>query len=511
MSENQENKKKEIEKHLISTTKQSSIVVIGKFGGFLLGFITSFILAKFFGPKVVGQYSLVNTVVRITIIFTVFGLNNGLLKYISRYKSKNQPQRLKQIIKIAFSYGILFSLVGSVGIFFSRELIANNIFSDSSLAKSLAYGAWLIIPLTLLKLFDGLYRGVKCFPPLIISRKIVSKVLFILFIISLYFLNITQTLFVITSFLIAQVLVMTYLTLKTKDLGMNLFEIIFSQVKNLKESKKEFLNYCVTLIFISFMGVILSRIDKIMVGIYMSSEQVGIYSIGAKVAILVSFLRTSSNQVFTPLISELYSNNDLEMLEDLYSTITKWIIIFTLPVVITMTFFPGIILNFFGEEYMAGSGILIVLAIGHFITVLPGANGAILNMSGNEKLVLINNSILAIFNIFFNIIFIPHLGILGAALATTLSLSIVNIFKVIQVKFFLEIIPYRRGYFHIFINLCLNIAIASFMRFYWGSLVSAVLVTVINLSISLFISYQFKAEIDQIIFDKVKLKLKNIF
>jgi len=513
MQENDLNYSQEIEKHLTTIAKQSGIVFTGKFIGYILGLVSNFVLARFYGPKILGQYALVLATVNIISIFTIFGFNNGLVKYISRYRVTKQTKRLNEIIKIAFIYGVLFSIIGAILLFLLKDIIANNIFKDSRLVNCLVYGSWLIIPLTLIRIFNGLYRGFKQLQYPVISNEIIKRIIFSIIIIIFALLNFKNTSVVIVSSLFAQVLVIFYLIGKVSTLKIDFRNILLIPIdNNLKEKKfkKEFLIYSSTLILISFMGVILTRIDKIMLGIYMTSEIVGIYSIASTVAGLTTFLLASSNMIFSSVISELYSIKKIKMLGDLYSTITKWIIILTLPILISIIFFSDTILRFFGEIYIIGSTALIVLAFGQMIKISVGANGSILSMSGHEKLLLINNISLAIINIILNAILIPKIGILGAAISTGISIAIINIIKVFEVKFLLGIIPYNKEYFFILINL-LVMCLSSFItKIYWNNIISVILITITNMGISIFISYKFKSKLDEIMFNKFKFKLKVI-
>jgi O-antigen/teichoic acid export membrane protein len=511
MQENDFNYSQEIEKHLTTVTKQSGIVFTGKFIGYIFGLVSNFILARFYGPKILGQFALVMVTVNIISIFTIFGFNNGLVKYISRYRITNKTKRLNEITKIAFTYGVLFSVIGAILLFLLKDIVANSIFKDSGLVNCLIYGSWLIIPLTLIKIFNGLYGGFKQLQYPVISNAIIGRIIFLIIVIISALLNFKNTPIVIASSLFAQILVVFYLVGKVSTLKIDFKNILLIPIDNtLKEKKvkKEFLIYSSTLILVSFMNIILHRIDKIMLGIYMTSEVVGIYNITVTVAGLITFLLVSSNMIFSSVISELYSVNKIKMLGNLYSTITKWMIIFTLPIFIAILFFPDTILNFFGEAYTIGSTALVILALGQMINVFVGANGSILNMCGHEKLLLINNISVAIINIIFNAILIPKIGISGAALATGMSIAIINTVKILEVKFLFGIIPYNKEYYFILINL-LVMCLSSFItKIYWNNIVSVVMVTVINIGLSIFISYKFKSNLDKIMFDKFKVKLK---
>lgn len=514
MQENDFNYSQEIEQHLTTIAKQSGIVFTGKFIGYFLGLVSNFVLARFYGPKILGQFALVLVTVNIISIFTIFGFNNGLVKYISRYRVTKQTKRLNEIIKIAFIYSMLFSIIGAILLFLLKDIVANNVFKDSGLVNCLIYGSWLIIPLTLIKIFNGLYRGFKQLQYPVISNEIIRRIIFLIIVIISALLNFKNTPIVIASSLFAQILVVFYLIGKVSTLKIDFKNILLIPIDNtLKEKKvrKEFFIYSSTLILVSFMSIILHRIDKIMLGIYMTSEVVGIYNIASTVAGLVTFLLFSSNMIFSSVISELYSIKKIKMLGDLYSTITKWIIISTLPIVISIIFFSDTIMKFFGEVYLIGSSALIILALGQMISVFVGGNSLILSMCGHEKLLLINNISMAIINVIFNAILIPKIGILGAALSTGMSIAIINIIKVFEVKFLLGIIPYNKEYFFILINILVLCSSSLIIKIYWNDIISVVIITIINMGISIFISYKFKGNLDEIMFEKFKRKMKAIF
>ena len=68
----------------------TGLIFFGKVMGYLLGFASTFVLARFYGPEILGQYRLVMVTVNMLTIFTVFGFPNGLAKYVARYRANGQ-------------------------------------------------------------------------------------------------------------------------------------------------------------------------------------------------------------------------------------------------------------------------------------------------------------------------------------------------------------------------------------------------------------------------------------
>ncbi|MFW6009252.1 MAG: flippase [archaeon] len=499
----------ELEKHLTDTVKQSTIIFLGKIIGYILGFLLTLIIAKYFGSKIMGQYTLTKSILSFVSVFTVFGLNNGLVKYIPKYLSINELDKYKSVIKIIFLYCSIFSLIGSLIIFIFKGFIAINIFNDFELKNILFYASWLIIPLTYNKIFGGVYRGVKKTGYYETANQVLKRLLFIVSLLSLVLFDLKNTKFIFILFLISEISISIYLFIMSKKIGVNLRNIIFDfTIKKLNKSK--IFLFSTKVLFINFMSTILTRADKIMLGLYLSSEIVGVYSIAAKLVIIIGFLHDSFKKIFSTIISELYSQDKLAMLGELYSSITKWIIIFSLPIVINMIIFSKSILNFFGEEYLTGATSLIILSIGYTIKVFVGSNGYILKMSNHENLVLYNDIVMVITNIFLNILLIPKLGILGAALATSIAISVLNIVKLIQVKYYLNIFPYSKNYYHICINLILVTIFSLLTKMFFENFIVFLICTSISILFSFGISYFFRDDLDRFLINKFKIKLRNL-
>ena len=93
----------------------------------------------------------------------------------------------------------------------------------------------------------------------------------------------------------------------------------------------------------------------------------------------------------------------------------------------------------FGPKYLDSACVLVLLTIATFIQTTLGAAGPVLSMSGYTRLVLWNSLGAFILNLVLNIILIPKFGIMGAAWATFISLTVLGLVRVIEVRFILNL------------------------------------------------------------------------
>ena len=106
--------------------------------------------------------------------------------------------------------------------------------------------------------------------------------------------------------------------------------------------------------------------------------------------------------------------------------------------------FPSELLRLFGHGYATGAEVTITLAIGQLINAATGPCGNALNMAGKIGINTVNNVAALVLNITLNLLWIPHYGIMGAALAWSLSLGFVNVIKVVELWFISRIQPFGR-------------------------------------------------------------------
>ena len=117
------------------------------------------------------------------------------------------------------------------------------------------------------------------------------------------------------------------------------------------------------------------------------------------------------------------------------------------PIFIMLVFQPDFFIRFlYGEDYSGASFPLVILAFGVMINISVGLVGMILNGIDRPRLTLISDLIGAIFNIVLNVILIPIFGILGAAVATSTSLSLRNIVALLFTYYHLKILPWDINY-----------------------------------------------------------------
>lgn len=416
--------------------------VFGQVFNVVFSFAASVIITRTIGPDLFGRYSLANSIIQVLGILAVFGLNYGVVRLTSKYMTMNDHGRVK---------GTVFSAVRLAGAF-SLVLVALSVIVAPALTRrfyphmeglDLVLRVFVIaLPFfAIMSVLNGYTQGLKTLKPSVIVETIVRPISRLIIVLLLFLAgwrlfavvvgSVGAFFFAAAAALVFAVRVSPFDLRRTAEVGV----------------RNELFFYSLPLVLANFMNVVIARSNIMISGYYLDSETVGILSATLVLAPFVSMSLISFSRIFAPIISELWERGERLELITHFKTVSKWIFTLSLPVFCVYLLFAAGLLNIFGEGFRTGALALKILAIGQIVNAVVGPVGFILTMTGRQKLNLVNSIILAASSIVLCIVLIPRYGMNGAALATTISLSGVNILRVMEVKILYGFTPFRYDLF----------------------------------------------------------------
>jgi O-antigen/teichoic acid export membrane protein len=202
-----------------------------------------------------------------------------------------------------------------------------------------------------------------------------------------------------------------------------------------KEIKKKWLEVAYKMMFISGFNLILAQTDILMLGFFHGTAEAGFYAIGVKLTAMLVFVLVAFNSIMAPMMTNLYHQgaiNELQRIVRLGANGAFW---GSMVVAAMLFFFRTQILNIFGEDFVAGSQVTVmILTVGQLINAFAGPVAMLLNMTGQQNAVAKILGISAVANITLNFILIPQYGSLGAAIATLVTIGFWNIAMLVVAK-----------------------------------------------------------------------------
>ncbi len=172
-------------------------------------------------------------------------------------------------------------------------------------------------------------------------------------------------------------------------------------------------------------GLLMLNVDIIMLGLWRSASEIGLYAAGQKIVqVLYSVPALISIAIF-PTTAAIIKTGDMEKEKVLNEKSMSAIFLFVIPLVVGGILLGKPIFSFvFGPEYIEGAVAFSLLLVNIFF-IFPGVIIANLVLAHNQQGKMFKYVIAAaLVNILLNIILIPKIGIVGAALATLVAQAI---------------------------------------------------------------------------------------
>lgn len=421
---------------------QSLKGAIYSYTGTLLGFvITGLLLPNIFATSEVGLFRVIVSYGTIFAQFANFGLNSVTVKLFPYFRDKEKKHSgfLGFILLIGLTGAML-----SIGLFLIiKPYLIENAADKSPLFIDYIYYVLPLILFTLLfNLFDTYYRVLYNALKGIFYKEVIQRILILVTIGLFYFgiLNFSQTVFFYVLSNVLPSLILLFTIIRNK-----IFFIRFSPNLFRKDFLKEFFNVSVFGFFNSFSGVLALNIDIIMISTMMGLSSAGIYTVTFFFGSLIIIPSRPMVKISSVILADAWKKNDLKVIGDIYH---KSSITLTAIGMLILTGIWGNIDNVFQlikPEYEAGKFVILFIGLACMIDLLNGMG----------KQLIFNSKYYRHFSAYFfiyislllalNFIFIPLLGIIGAALATLLSKFVFNlaIYLHIYLKHNIEVFSYQ--------------------------------------------------------------------
>ena len=400
--------------------KGASLVLFTRITLLLSNLLIGILLARNLGPSDYGVYSLIISLVTISVMFACLGLPTIALKESARLLVKEKWSLLKGMLRFSLLFVLICSIFVIIVGYWVKDIFPSLLSDEASVA--FYFGLMLVPVLSLINVMSNTLRGLHIIAPsqlVIITKQIV----FLLLILAIFFYisNVSVDQVVLSNVvasLLSMILVVVFLFKNYPK------ELIV--VKPIYEIKYWVFS-AVPLFFIAGIQIINNRADILMLGAMLSSYEVGIYDVAMRGAELLVFFVIVFNISIASTFSKLHTEGDFERLSKITTSATRVIFMLTMPVALVLFFFGDYLIVFvFGEEYLAGLFALNILMIGHLFNVITGPSDLLLTMSGYQKVTAICMAFAAIVNVTLNYMLIPLYGVEGACVANLVSTVLWN-------------------------------------------------------------------------------------
>ncbi len=423
-------------------SRQASVALAGRFFVIACGYLFKIYVSRKLGAANLGIYALGMSTAGFFALLAGLGLPEAVARFVAIYRGRGHTGNIRRLL--FRSLALLLASSGILGavMFASRRWIAEAVYDEPDLARYLPFLAVFLVLNTLHGLIGQYLRG---------HQEVVRRTL-------------------ITQFL--QFPAKILLTLGLFGLGWGLSGYIAAEVGSTliglcllagaaarltpaghvariapdPAAKREESSYAASMLGLGIVAYVVGKADILLIGVFLPSDRVGIYTIAVTTASFIPTLLISLNTIFGPMIADLHARRQTALLERLFQTSTKWCLGLTWPLVIVVAFFARDLMGFFGPEFEAGALVLTILAVAQLVNVGVGSVGNLLVMSGHQKLEIRNILLTAVLSVTLNLLLIPRWGMLGAGISLAAVSICANLLRIWMVHRYLKLLPYNRHY-----------------------------------------------------------------
>lgn len=408
-----------LDHHIKEVMHGTATALVLKVMGAVLSLGSNILLARFLGADGAGIYFLSLATIMIATVFGRIGLDNALLRFTASSVSVKDWVALKGAYRKGMLIALFASAITTMMVFALAPWLAETVFHKAELTPPLRWMALAVIPMALLNLHAEMLKGLKR----ILESQLVQSIGVP------FLLALGLVLLGVNSHVKAVAIIYVLATVFTMLAGFWLWRAGTPQLREIegKFQVGRLLSSSVPLFGVASMNIVMTRTPTFLLGVWGTSAEIGIFGMASRTVIVTSYILLAVNSIAAPKFAELYRQGDNEALAETVRNAAKLTVVLACPFLLLFIGAPGWIMQLFGTEFANGGLVLAILAVGEFINVITGLARYLLMMCGYERVVGINFVVVAVLNVVLCLVLIPWLGMVGAGIATAITVAINNV------------------------------------------------------------------------------------
>jgi O-antigen/teichoic acid export membrane protein len=416
---------------------KSGVIV---FAGFVIEMTISFfakiLAARWLSQAEYGSVAIGSSLLSVLVVFVLLGTHDGVSRYLPRC---DDDVGRRGVIVSAFQIVLPVAVAVMCATYLLADPIAVHIFDDSRLGPVLQIFAITLPFMALTKLALGATQGMEQTTPKVLLENVGTPIVRLVLVVVAVVLG-AEVIGIAWAYAVARIvpaLAGLYFLYRLTPL--------FSGW-NYSPMRRELVTFSAPLTISAAMGRILADIDTYLLGYYTNLGLVGTYNVIYPIAGATGFLLSAFGYMTTPMISRLHGKGQYQEMSIIYKGISKWVFLTTLPLFIIIFLFPqSIISTTFGNKYVTGGTALQLLILSFVATSLTGPSVQVLTSVGDTWILMIFNVIAAAVNLSLNIVLIPQYELFGAAAATVVSSTLLELLVVTRLYRQTGLHPFSRA------------------------------------------------------------------
>jgi len=347
------------------------------------------IITKTLGTYDYGLWAQINIIVSLVSSLALMGLSAGFVRFLS---SETEQKTIREAVYSILFFVTISGFLASLLVYMFAEPLATFVFKDPKATYFIQAGSALIflsVVESISLFYFRVFRQIKKYSYFTLFETF-GKLFLILILVKLgYGLLgiIVATLFVQSSILLISLMIMI------SQIG-----FIIPRFTHIKE----YLQFSLPLTPSSLVRWITESSDRFLVNYFLGLGSAGVYSAAYSIGTLIQLLVSPLQIILLPELSKLFDENKLDQVRIYLSNSLRYFLLITIPAVFGLSALAKPLLGIFTtQDFQIFVNIMFLVKETKSTTYI--------------------NIIAAVSNVLLNLLLIPSIGFIGAALSTLIS------------------------------------------------------------------------------------------
>lgn len=404
--------------HKNPLVKQSIITFVIRAAAAGLSYLLQLVLVHYIGDFEYGIYALAWTCVIMLGHFSCMGFNVTVVRFIPTYLVKNDHDHARGFLFTSHCAVLLFSTLlaglACLIVFLLQNQIPTHYFSALILAA-------ICIPFFALQdLHEGVARSQSWFYLAFTPTYILRPILIMLIVVIGVEAGADAT--AISAIIASIITIIIASAIQASKIKSKLKDII--QLGQRKFDNGLWFKSSTPLLIKDGSNMLMTNADILVLSLYVSPEQIGVYFILTRSLALAKFIRFAIAAVSGRGFAEFSAGDEPLKLAQMARQTTKWSFLLTLLATAGILLIGIPLLTLFGERFVDAYPVMFWLALGVVIRGATGAVDELLMVLGHQNPVALILFITLLANLALNFLLIPAMGLYGAAIATSSAIAL---------------------------------------------------------------------------------------
>lgn len=390
---------------------------------------------RLFGPEIFGFFITANIALEIIIAFLTSGFKDGALIFVSRFAdSKDEHEELYISLSNSFLWSVGISGIVLLAYIMFGDNLLEYVYGDEftdGLSIMFTIMIYSIPIMAFEKVVLAATQGLKIMKYEALSNGWLRPLALLVFSIVFWFFEPTES-GMAFAYLATQILLFVVsVYIFSRELS---WSGLFHSFRKFRIDK-ELLDFAIPQNFNMTLNRFITGIDVLMLPAFgFGPAAVGFYGAGSMLIREIRSVKFIFSSAFAPHIVRLHKQGKFEELSHHFSKTAAWIATIAIPIILLMAIFKDYLLVFIHPEYGGDSAFMYYLLPIPYLFCSFSLAGNVVSMTGHSKLTLLNSVIVASTNTVLNLMLIPDYGIIGAAIASSVAMFILNAFEVAEAR-----------------------------------------------------------------------------